>query len=345
MLAPTFSSMTHVIAPPAATEIRRFSWVAGLALAAALALAGLALRQLPGLALFSPMILALLLGLALRAMIGSKPVLTPGLRLAARPVLRAGIILLGLQLTASEVATIGARGLLIVATSLVATFFVTRRLGVWLRVERGLAELLAAGTSICGASAIVATNAVTRAPEEDVAYAVACVTLFGTIAMLLYPVLPLGLSATNFGLWSGACIHEVGQVVAAAYQNSEQAGETGTIAKLARVAMLAPLVLSLGFARRTAKERDIPAAAPPVPWFVFGFVAMIVVASLYPIPHAAKQLSAQIAAFLLATALAAMGFETSFAALRSKGIRPLLLAASASLFIALFSFLLLCVST
>jgi uncharacterized integral membrane protein (TIGR00698 family) len=337
MAAPSFYIMTHVTAPLPLPDTRRLSWVPGLAFAAALAAIGLALRLLPGLSLFSPMILALLLGLALRAAIGARPVLNPGLRLAARPVLRAGIVLLGLQLTASDVATIGLRGFAIVAASLVATFFVTRRLGLWLGVERGLAELLAAGTSICGASAVVATNAVTRAPEEDVAYAVACVTLFGTVAMLLYPVLPLGLDPTNFGLWSGASIHEVGQVVAAAYQDGQRAGDIGTVAKLTRVAMLAPLVLSLGFARRS----EGTVAAPPVPWFVFGFVAMIVVASLYPVPPAIKQMSAQTAAFLLATALGAMGFETSFAALRRKGMRPLLLAGSGAIFIALFSFVLL----
>jgi uncharacterized integral membrane protein (TIGR00698 family) len=329
--------MSHVIAPLPVDAPQR-SWIPGLLLAAALALLGLALRRLPGLTLFSPMILALLLGLAVRTVLGARPALTTGLRVAARPVLRTGIVLLGLQLTAAEVATIGVRGIGVAAASLFATFFVTRRLGAWLGVERGLSELLAAGTSICGASAVVATNAVTRGSEEDVAYAVACVTLFGTAAMLLYPLLPTGLDATGFGLWSGTSIHEVGQVVAAAYQHGDRAGEIGTVAKLARVALLAPLVLLLGLARR---RDDGTAAAPPVPWFVLGFVAMIVLGSLVPVPAPLKQGAAQVAAFLLATALAAMGVETDLHALRRKGVRPLALAALATLFIAGFSLALL----
>ncbi|RAI25738.1 YeiH family protein, partial [Rhodoplanes serenus] len=92
-----------------------------------------------------------------------------------------------------------------------------KRLGV----ERKLAELIAAGTSICGASAVIATNTVTNAHDEDVAYAVACVTIFGSIAMFAYPFLAplLGLGPHAFGLWTGASVHEIAQVVAAAYQN------------------------------------------------------------------------------------------------------------------------------
>ena len=95
---------------------------------------------------------------------------------------------------------------------------------------------------------MIATNSVTRAPDEDVAYAVACVTVFGSLSMFLYPALPglLHLDAHHFGLWSGASIHEIAQVVAATFQDGREAGEFGTIAKLSRVMLLAPLVLGLG---------------------------------------------------------------------------------------------------
>src|SRR5262249_55721968 len=121
-------------------------------------------------------------------------------------------------------------------------------LGRQLSVDRKLTELIAAGTSICGASAVVATNTVTRASDEDVAYAVACVTVFGSASMLLYPVTAglLQLTPHAFGLWAGASIHEIAQVVAAAFQNGVDAGNYGTIAKLSRVMLLAPLVLALG---------------------------------------------------------------------------------------------------
>src|SRR6185437_10524697 len=103
--------------------------------------------------------------------------------------------------------------------------------------------------------AVIATNTVTDAPDEDIAYAVACVTVFGSLAMFAYPLLPglLHLDPHAFGLWSGASIHEIAQVVAAAFQDGRSAGEFATIAKLARVTMLAPVVISLGVfaARRT----------------------------------------------------------------------------------------------
>jgi uncharacterized integral membrane protein (TIGR00698 family) len=97
----------------------------------------------------------------------------------------------------------------IIVVTLLSTFLVTKALGRLLGVERGVAELIAAGTSICGASAVIATNTVTRAADEDVAYAVACVTVFGSLSMFLYPALPglLHLDAHHFGLWGGASIH------------------------------------------------------------------------------------------------------------------------------------------
>jgi uncharacterized integral membrane protein (TIGR00698 family) len=216
------------------------------------------------------------------------------------------------------------------------------QLGRLIGVERKLAELIAAGTSICGASAVIATNTVTRAADEDVAYAVACVTVFGSIAMFVYPLLPglLQLDPHAFGLWSGASIHEIAQVVAASFQDGHAAGEFGTIAKLARVTMLAPVVISLGYlAARHARRNgdDTSAASAPMPWFVLGFIAMVVVNSLVSIPDDARGVIVTFTTFLLAMALAAMGLETDIRKLCAKGVRPLLLGAGAFLFISGFS--------
>ena len=217
-----------------------------------------------------------------------------------------------------------------------------RSLGRLIGVERKLAELIAAGTSICGASAVIATNTVTRAADEDVAYAVACVTVFGSIAMFVYPLLPslLQLDPHAYGLWSGASIHEIAQVVAAAYQDGHAAGEFGTIAKLARVTMLAPVVMSLGYlaARQARRSGDASStASAPLPWFVLGFIAMVVVNSMVSIPDQARSVIVTFTTFLLAMALAAMGLETDIRKLCAKGLRPLLLGAGAFLFISSFS--------
>ncbi|WP_245429613.1 YeiH family protein [Mesorhizobium sp. DCY119] len=316
--------------------------VPGLALTVTIAATGFVLREIPGVSVFSPMILAIVIGIAFHNLVGTPAVAKAGVVFSLRRVLRLAIILLGLQLTAAQIAEVGATGIAIIALTLVSTFIFTVRLGRMLGVERKLAELIAAGTSICGASAVIATNTVTRAPDEDVAYAVACVTVFGSIAMFAYPLLPglLGLDAHAYGLWAGASIHEIAQVVAAAFQDGQQAGEFGTVAKLSRVMLLAPVVLSLGLmATRRAKRNGNSqmTAKAPVPWFVLGFIAMVAFNSAVTIPSEAKSMIVMATTFMLSIALAAMGLETDIAKLRAKGFRPLLLGLAAFLFIATFS--------
>jgi uncharacterized integral membrane protein (TIGR00698 family) len=317
----------------------------GLLLTATIAGASFALRQVPGLGSFSPMILAIVIGIAFHNLIGTPVRAKPGVMVALRKLLRLAIILLGLQLTAAKVMQVGLSGIAVIALTLVATLLFTIWLGRLLGVERKLAELIAAGTSICGASAVIAANTVTNAHDEDVAYAVACVTVFGSIAMFVYPLLPglLHLDPHAYGLWSGASIHEIAQVVAAAFQDGQQAGEFGTIAKLSRVMMLAPVVVGLGLvAARRARHagQDTSQAKPPMPWFVLGFVAMVGVNSVVSVPAEAKSVIVLATTFLLSMALAAMGLETDIGKLRAKGLRPLLLGLAAFLFIAAFSLML-----
>lgn len=310
----------------------------GLLLTVAIAAAAVALVQTPWLAALSPMMLAMLIGIVLRNTAGAMPWARPGIAFSIKRLLRLAIVLLGLQLTAAQLIAVGGRGLAIIAATLLATFLFTTWAGRRLGVDRKLCQLIAAGTSICGASAVMATNTVTRAPDEDAAYAVACVTVFGSLLMLLYPLLPtvVGLDVPSYGLWAGASIHEVAQVVAAGYQNSSRAGEAATIAKLARVMLLAPMVLALGMiARRSAAEHAAP--RPPLPWFVFGFIAMIVLGSVVEIPASLQHQFALLTSFLLATALAAMGLDTDLRRLAAEGFRPALLGALATAFIATFS--------
>jgi uncharacterized integral membrane protein (TIGR00698 family) len=211
-------------------------------------------------------------------------------------------------------------------------------------VERKLVELIAAGTSICGASAVVATNAVTEASDEDTSYAVVCVTMFGTLAMFAYPFLAgfLDLGPRAYGLWTGASIHEVAQVVAAAYQHGKNAGDYGTVTKLTRVIMLAPMVVALGAyaARRRVPGIGIRKTRVPAPWFVLGFIATAALNSIVTIDAVPKAALVAGTTFLLSMALAALGLETDIRKMRAKGMRPLLLGATATLFIALLSLIL-----
>lgn len=326
---------------------RAVDLVPGLLLAGGIAATAFGLRQLPMLGLVSPMILAIVIGIAVHNLLGTPAVAKAGVKFSLRRILRAAIVLLGLQLTAVQVVEVGPAGIAVIALSLVATFVFTAYLGKLIGVDAKLAELIAAGTLICGASAVIAANTVTRAPDEDVAYAVACVTVFGSIAMFLYPLMPaaLGLDAHSYGLWAGASIHEVAQVVAAAYQEGQAAGEFGTIAKLTRVMMLAPVILVLGLLVRRRDCTREKGARPPVPWFVLGFIAMIAVNSLITIPPELKTVLVGMTTFLLSMALAAMGLETDIARLRAKGLRPLLLGLAAFAFIAGFSLMLVKMTT
>jgi uncharacterized integral membrane protein (TIGR00698 family) len=316
--------------------------VPGLLLTGAIAAAAFAIHALPGFGPFSPLILSIIIGIALHNTLGTPARSHAGVKFALRRVLRLGIILLGLQLTAQQVVAVGWRGLLVILPTLFLTFAATKWFGRLLGVDHKLAELIGAGTAICGASAVIATNTVTQGSDEDVAYAVACVTVFGSASMLLYPLLPavLHLTPHQFGLWAGASIHEIAQVVAAAFQNGRDAGEFATITKLSRVMLLAPLVFALGALAARRRRRHGHAhggARAPLPWFVLGFIALIGINSFGVMPAAARAFTTPFTTFLLAIALAAMGLETDLRKLRAAGLRPLALGAASWLFVGCLS--------
>ncbi len=324
-------------------ETRFARLLPGVALSAAVAASASATVAAFGWRAVSPLVLAVLLGMALRGVMarggGGRESLRPGIAFTVRPLLRVAVVLLGAQVTVEQVGTLGAAGLAVVAASLAASLWFTGRLGRALGVEPRLARLIGAGTSICGASAVLAVNSVTRAEEEDVAYAIACVTLCGTLSMLAYPLLAeaLTLNPHVFGLWAGASIHEVGQAVATAFQDGREAGEVGTIAKLWRVMLLAPVVVGLGalMARRGGAAAGTAPAL--VPWFVVGFLGLIALNSAGLLPETLRGWAGQAAPFLLAMALAAMGLDADPSKLLARGPRPLLLGLGATLFLACFS--------
>ena len=312
--------------------------IPGIVLVAMITAVAFSAHNVSGFALFSPMILAVVAGMVYSNVLGTPAHAKAGIAFSQKRLLRFAIVLLGFQLTLGQVVSIGAGGVGIVAATLGATFLFTVTLGRLIGVDRKLAQLIAAGTSICGASAIVATNIVTDARDEDVTYAVASITLFGTVAMLGFPLLAplLGLDQHAFGLWAGASIHEVAQVIGAGFQNGTQAGEIATVAKLTRVAMLAPMVIALGLMARRG-SRDQSAARPPMPWFVAAFIAVVALNSLVTVPAEVKSAMALGTTMMLTMGLAAMGLQANISQLRSRGLRPLALAFSAFLFIGCFS--------
>jgi uncharacterized integral membrane protein (TIGR00698 family) len=302
----------------------------GLALTAAIAAAAMALHAWPPLHLLSPLIIAAVVGAMLRNLGFAPEACAPGQAFALRRLLRAAVVLLGFQISVGQALTLGPVGLLVVGFAVAATCLVTLALGRWMGLDRRFVCLIAAGTSICGASAIVAANTVADAPEEDVTYAISCVTLLGTISIFVYPALAalLHLTPRQYGLWAGASIHEVAQVVAAAYQQGDAAGVLGTVAKLSRVALLAPMVFV--FAR--AAPRGTARVAPPL--FLLAFLGAIAANSLLKLDPTLLHRLSDVSSGLMAAALAAMGLATDLRALAGRGVRPLLLAVAAWLFIA-----------
>lgn len=320
-----------------------FRLLPGIAGAALVAGGAFLIHTLPGLHVLSPVFMGGLIGLLIRNIIGVADVFRPGMVFSMRTLLRLGIVLLGVQLEIAQVKTIGMSGVVILTLTLAATFLFTVWFGRRLGVSEELSLLVASGTSICGVSAILAANTVIRGRDEDVAYAVAGITLFGTFFMIVYPFLA-GVIVENspqvFGLWAGASIHEIAQVTAAAFQVNQQTGEFGVIAKLTRVALLIPTVFVLVWwinRRLVACGDSSRQATFTVPWFLIGFIVLVCVNSAGIIPGSVKPPVVQLTSFLLALALAAMGMETDIRKIVEKGLRPLMLGACASLFVALFS--------
>jgi uncharacterized integral membrane protein (TIGR00698 family) len=345
---PVQASVATLPRPPRDVLAGALGIVPGVLLTAGIAAAAFGLHALPGLGMLSPMILSIFIGIAFHNVIRTPALAKAGVVFSLRRILRLAIILLGLQLTAQQVVAVGGAGLAVIIATLISTFLFTTWMGRLLGVDAKLTQLIAAGTSICGASAVIATNTVTDGSDEDVAYAVACVTVFGSIAMFSYPLLVgvLHLDPHAYGLWAGSSIHEIAQVVAAAYQDGTKAGDFGTIAKLTRVMMLAPVVLSLGLlVRFRSKGGNQARAKVPAPWFVVGFIALIVLNSLITIPTGIKAPVGMVTTFGLSMALAAMGLETDIRKLRAEGLRPLLLGLIAFFFISGFSLLLIRVFT
>jgi uncharacterized integral membrane protein (TIGR00698 family) len=248
-----------------------------------------------------------------------RPGFAPGIGLAGRRLLRVGVALLGLRLALGDVLDLGPGVLALVVVTVAVTFLGTRWLGRLLGLGGGLTLLIATGFSICGASAVVAMNGVREQDEQDVAKALGLVTLCGSIAMLVLPLLQtsLLLPADSYGIWAGGSVHEVAQVVAAA----APVGGALAIAvavKLTRVVLLAPLLALVSLAeRRRAPAADRP---PIIPLFVGMFLLLAVIRSLDVLPTAVLTGGRLLDGLLLTAAMFALGTAVRLRPLLRSGL-------------------------
>ncbi|HET6630466.1 MAG TPA: YeiH family protein [Woeseiaceae bacterium] len=303
----------------------------GLLLACFLGLAALALTEIPLLARWqvSALTLAIVLGMLLGNTFGRHlpPALAPGIGMAQKNLLRLGVVLYALRISFQDIAAVGLPGLaldvFVIATVLVLGTWAGQR---WLKLDRDTAILTASGSAICGAAAVLAVERVLRAEPGQVAMAVATVVLFGTLDIFLYPALYpwLGLDAHAFGLFTGATVHEVAQVVAVGSAISPATTDTAVIVKLTRVMLLMPVLVVIGW--RVGHRAGSGERRGIVPGFAIGFLGVAILNSLVDVPEDLKGALLTFDTFLLATAMAALGMETRWTRLRTLGPRPLLLA-------------------
>jgi len=266
--------------------------------------------------------------------------LAPGMQLAARRLLRLGIVLLGLKLSLVDIAGLGWITILTTIAVVVLTFAGTIGLGRALGLPGHQPVLVASGFAICGASAIGAMGATVRARDEEQAVPVALVTLCGTLAIAVLPALwhPLGLSATGFGHWVGAGVHDVGQVVATAQLAGPAALAVAVVVKLTRVLMLAPMVaITAAVERRRAIEPAGP-RPPIVPLFIAGFLAAVLLNSFVPLPEWLLTGADVAQTALLATALFALGASIRVVELVRTGWRALVVGLTSWVLVAALAY-------
>ncbi|HSI48642.1 MAG TPA: putative sulfate exporter family transporter [Ideonella sp.] len=348
-------------ARPAAWRAWRTWWPAlelrarwpGVAAAAALALAASWMAGGLGDPLArNPVLVAMLFGLLLGSVLGCPAVLQPGLAFTKRQLLRLGVMLLGFRITVLLLVSLGLVPILIAAVELVAVLLLVRWAGRrWFGLDPALALLVAVGSSVCGAAAILSVAALAPGREKHAGLAISLITVSGTVALLLFPVafsagwLP-GLDEHGFGITVGASIFELAQVYGASFAISEGALNTATLVKLSKVVMLIPLLLVMGLQRQSVTGGEGGAgeqagAARPrvaVPWFVVGFLAVLLLNSSITLHPQVRASLLQFDQFLFLMVMIALGLSTPLRlprqpaqALRLAGLCALALALSAGL--------------
>ncbi len=285
----------------------------------------------------SPLIVGIVLGMAygntLRLHLPVYWIL--GIVFSSKGLLRFAIVLYGFRLTYQDVFVVGIEGLLIAAIMLTSTFIG----GSWLGIKafglsKELAILTAAGSSVCGAAAVLATEPVVNAQSHESSVAVGTVVLFGTLAMFIYPSLYthglLGMTPAEYGMFAGGTLHEVAHAVAAGQAITAEAANTSIIVKMMRVMMIAPLLICLGWWLSRVKTDDNATRKSynmrSFPWFALLFLVCIGINSLNIIPQNIVENINDFDTFLLTMAMCALGMETSFAKVRAVGPKPFILA-------------------
>ena len=297
--------------------------------------------------IFGAVTVGLFLGIIV-ANVRPLPLTEPGAKSAKAWFLPLGILLLGARLSLDDVVSTGLGAIVVLVIDIVLVLLVTLGLGRALGLSSKLSALIGVGTSICGNTAIAATAPVIKAQERDVSFAVATITLFGTVAVIVYPLIghALGMSDNLFGHWVGAAVNDTSQVTATAFGYSVEAGETATIVKLTRNTLMVPVIFTVGmwFAARESRQAGaderrtwLGSARKAVPPFLLGFLALALVNSAGLIPDELATFLTRVSQVLIVMALVGVGLTTKISALRQTGPAPFVMGLAVAVMLAIVS--------
>ena len=313
--------------------------LAGIALSVAIAALACFIESLLPIHVVGAAVIAMFIGMVINNFIRKTTFFASGIKFTSKKILKFAIILLGLSLNIKTILNVGKMSLAVMVFTLLTCFgggyFIGRALGLnW-----KLSNLISAGTGICGGSAIAAIAPTIDADDTDVAYAMSATFLFDMAMIVLFPIMghALGMSDQAFGIWAGTAVNDTSSVVATGYAFSEAAGDFATMVKLTRTLAIIPTVLTFALIQLRLKRKEALAASGDAkeikakfsikkifPWFILGFLAMALVASIFTIPAEIVSATKQTSKFLMVSALAAIGLNTSFSSMKRSGIRPML---------------------
>ena len=311
----------------------------GIVLPVLIALLSTWLEGLLPIHLIGAAVIAMFIGMFLNQFLRKTTVFAPGLKFTSKKILKFAIILLGLSLNISTILHVGRLSLTVMVFTLLTCFGGGYFIGKALGLNWKLSNLISAGTGICGGSAIAAIAPTIDADDNDVAYAMSATFLFDMAMIVLFPIMgrAMGMSDEAFGIWAGTAVNDTSSVVATGYAFSEGAGDFATMVKLTRTLAIIPTVITFAFIQLHLKRKEALANQQDgtalkanfsivkiFPWFILGFLAMSVVASVLPIPAEVVSVTKRLSKFLMVCALAAIGLNTSFSSMKKAGIRPMI---------------------
>jgi uncharacterized integral membrane protein (TIGR00698 family) len=323
------------------TESNSLRFVLGILFTVVTAAIGTELARLPIANRIGAMLCAILIAVLYRNTLGYPEELRSGIQFTAQKILRFAIILYGFRLNIDLVLNQGISLLAHAALTIILAISATLLVSKLLKGEKQLSLLLGVGTGVCGAAAIAAVSPIFKTDDEDTAIDVGLVALVGTLFTLAYTFLfpYLGLTPSQYGMWSGISLHEIAHVAAAAGPAGPDALAMGLLAKLARVFLLIPLSFILSWwVRRNSKDNMASTQAAPLPWFLLGFILTSLGGTYLPIPTQFLDTIANVSSFLLAASMVGLGLNVHLSSLRSRALRPLAAMLFASILVSAVSY-------